>query len=427
MKKITLSLLTLSLSSIMLHAQVGIGTTNPNENSVLEIYSPDKGVLMPRVALTDINSPAPLSAHVAGMTVYNTATAGTVPNQVIPGFYVNDGTKWIRTYSSDGAIDAKWVNKLSGSVELLNLSDGATIRPVGTEFVALDNGNVGIGTTAASDKLTVDIKDQTGNGISIIGAADITKAFNFAEIGPLGQGQINWRKTGLEAALAASIRSVGNDTYANKGLAFFTGYNEDYINDAVERMRLTATGRLGIGTTTPDARVHIAYDPTLIGLNVEGITFDVDANNKGLISYGNALTIKNTSSNKLLTLKSDEGSIILNAKNGYPGGLVLQTGNTTRMEIIETSANNYDGIAIYDNASNITARFGRLGRVGIGTTSDPTEKLEINGALKVGDGGYTGVTNGATTPKPAGGAGTIIFSSGNFYGWTGSAWKQMDN
>src|SRR5690606_8893417 len=33
----------------------------------------------------------PLSAHVAGMMLYNTATA----NDVVPGIYYNDGTKWI--------------------------------------------------------------------------------------------------------------------------------------------------------------------------------------------------------------------------------------------------------------------------------------------------------------------------------------------
>jgi len=72
---------------------VGINPTGaaPNALAGLDVDFPDKGVLIPRVALTGTANFAPLSAHVAGMLVYNTATAG----DVIPGFYYNDGTKWI--------------------------------------------------------------------------------------------------------------------------------------------------------------------------------------------------------------------------------------------------------------------------------------------------------------------------------------------
>src|SRR5690606_33395363 len=99
--------------------------------------------------------------------------------------------------------------------------DGTTVRPTGTEFVALDNGNVGIGTAAASDKLTVNIGNENGKGITITGAENVVKAINFAEIAG-GQGQINWRKTGLDAAVSASIRSIGSDGYSNRAIAFFT-------------------------------------------------------------------------------------------------------------------------------------------------------------------------------------------------------------
>jgi hypothetical protein len=63
----------------------------PNANAGLDVDFANKGLLIPRVALTSTASFAPLSAHVNGMMVYNTATAG----DVTPGFYYNDGTKWI--------------------------------------------------------------------------------------------------------------------------------------------------------------------------------------------------------------------------------------------------------------------------------------------------------------------------------------------
>ena len=88
----------LSLFSFNVFAQVGIGTTNPNANALLDIDATTTpgGLLLPRVALTATNNFAPLTAHVAGMTVYNTATAGIPPNNVTPGYYYNDGGQWVR-------------------------------------------------------------------------------------------------------------------------------------------------------------------------------------------------------------------------------------------------------------------------------------------------------------------------------------------
>lgn len=71
-------------------AQVGINTTTPNLNSALDVTSNNKGLLPPRLALTSTTIASPLTEHVAGMVAYNTATA----NDVTPGLYVNDGTKW---------------------------------------------------------------------------------------------------------------------------------------------------------------------------------------------------------------------------------------------------------------------------------------------------------------------------------------------
>ena len=79
-------------------AQVKIGNnpTTINADAVLETESTNKGFLLPRIALTATNSASPLSAHTAGMAVYNTATAGTAPFNVSPGIYYNNGTGWIK-------------------------------------------------------------------------------------------------------------------------------------------------------------------------------------------------------------------------------------------------------------------------------------------------------------------------------------------
>ncbi len=52
----------------------------------------DKGMLVPRVALTITTTNAPIGAGiVTSLLVYNTATA----NDVVPGYYYWDGTKWM--------------------------------------------------------------------------------------------------------------------------------------------------------------------------------------------------------------------------------------------------------------------------------------------------------------------------------------------
>ena len=82
-----------------LHAQTGIGTTTPNASAKLEVAATDKGFLPPRVALTAANVFAPITgtaASAVGLLIYNTGTAGTAPNNVIPGYYYWNGTSWVQ-------------------------------------------------------------------------------------------------------------------------------------------------------------------------------------------------------------------------------------------------------------------------------------------------------------------------------------------
>ena len=103
------------LLSTFIYAQVGIGTTTPNADAALDINGASGGLLLPRVALINTTSPAPLNTDVAGMTVYNTVTTG----DVTPGFYYNDGALWVRL---DGGILANsWdLNGNSGTTNGVN-------------------------------------------------------------------------------------------------------------------------------------------------------------------------------------------------------------------------------------------------------------------------------------------------------------------
>ncbi|WP_229318184.1 hypothetical protein [Flavobacterium ammoniigenes] len=80
-------------------AQTGIGTTTPNASAKLDVSATDRGFLPPRVALTATNAFSPItgtSSAAAGLLIYNTATAGTAPTNVVPGYYYWNGTAWIQ-------------------------------------------------------------------------------------------------------------------------------------------------------------------------------------------------------------------------------------------------------------------------------------------------------------------------------------------
>jgi len=88
------------------YAQVKVGN-NPgtiNADAVLEMETADKGILLPRVVLSATNNAAPLSGFTKGMTVYNTATAGSGATAVSEGIYYCDGTQWLRV-SKDAEVN----------------------------------------------------------------------------------------------------------------------------------------------------------------------------------------------------------------------------------------------------------------------------------------------------------------------------------
>lgn len=139
----------LAWSTQQAKAQQGFGTDKPSKASAIEMKSNNKGLLIPRVALNNINSFGPISGETNtsidktnALLVYNTATAGTAPNNVTPGYYywTTDGTtgKWNRLASADDmhTLNNNW--KLLGNADT-NPAGGTS---TGTDF---------LGTTDATD------------------------------------------------------------------------------------------------------------------------------------------------------------------------------------------------------------------------------------------------------------------------------------
>ncbi len=100
MKK--LALLLILFTGHCIYAQVGIGTDTPHSSSQLDIYSSNKGLLIPQVALTSLTDAATItSGNVNSLLVYNTSTEATLT----PGYYYWSVDTWNRLITQSSMIN----------------------------------------------------------------------------------------------------------------------------------------------------------------------------------------------------------------------------------------------------------------------------------------------------------------------------------
>ncbi len=96
---VLLFLLYISTNTIAQGVAINTTLAPANSSAGLDVDFSNKGLLLPRVALSGTNSALPLSGHVTGMIVYNTATV----SDVSPGIYYNNGARWIASSIKAGA------------------------------------------------------------------------------------------------------------------------------------------------------------------------------------------------------------------------------------------------------------------------------------------------------------------------------------
>lgn len=108
MKKIFFIGLFLLVSNFGFSQNVGINNSGaaPDISAMLDIVAADKGLLVPRVNLSGTTDAITVPSPATSLLVYNLATAGVSPNNVVPGYYYNSGTTaapvWIRLANGNG-------------------------------------------------------------------------------------------------------------------------------------------------------------------------------------------------------------------------------------------------------------------------------------------------------------------------------------
>jgi hypothetical protein len=164
MKKALLFCVLFFLNFSISLAQTGIGTTTPNASAKLEIASNTQGFLPPRITLTATNDNTTIKntagtsiTPATGLLVYNTATAGSAPNNVTPGYYYYNGTVWVQ---------------IAGGLIIDNS------KTAGFTLAATDNNKVFLITSASNITVTVPNTLAVGFSCQIIqgGAGTITLA-----------------------------------------------------------------------------------------------------------------------------------------------------------------------------------------------------------------------------------------------------------
>jgi hypothetical protein len=212
------------------HAQnnVGMGTLTPNAKAILDLAATDKGFLAPRMSTQERTAIAPTGTE-EGLLVFDTDTKE---------YFYWDGVQWVAFPGSQ-----------TGGNQLIT---NVVFNAQGNILTIEEGGNTWSTTISVFDadpdptnELNTDFTFNNSTGILSIVDAGGTLNVNLSSLGGGGDA---WNLIG-NAGTTTTTNFVG--TTDNVGLSFRT--------NNTERMLLTATGALGIGTNSPaaDAKVEI--------------------------------------------------------------------------------------------------------------------------------------------------------------------------
>jgi uncharacterized protein (TIGR02145 family) len=174
-------ILLIVLGTTKLNAQLKVGN-NPktlNPNSLFEMESTNKGMLMPRLALVHPDSFTPMTAHIKGMIVFNTDSTSAMT----PGIYYNSGTKWLKipsamvvnnglTLSNDSLalggtiIKPTTIDGLTDTNKMQFIGNGNNMYSINDSIFSVDGtkNNIGIGTKTPKNSAILEL-NSTNKGL----------------------------------------------------------------------------------------------------------------------------------------------------------------------------------------------------------------------------------------------------------------------
>jgi SepF-like predicted cell division protein (DUF552 family) len=223
-------------------AQVGIGTTTPDESAILDITSSSKGILIPRISITDCHVAIPITNPKAGLLIWNTNTS--VANGYGVGFYMWNGSLWekITTHSnsSQTTLDDAYDEGGVGLGKNITADNGA-VRINGTDGLFV-TGTYGSGINSDSEISGEGVRMfftprngvfragyATGNKWDAANSGDFSSAFGMSN----QASAINSMSWGTENfSSAAQTTSFGQGTIAAATNATAMGYETQALGNA---------------------------------------------------------------------------------------------------------------------------------------------------------------------------------------------------
>jgi hypothetical protein len=307
---ITICLVFLGFTSSFFAQNVGINASGavPDASAMLDVdvsalgASAKKGVLFPRVSLTSVLDITTIPSPATSLYVYNTATAGASPNNVVPGFYYWNGAKWV-AMSGNGGNDWSLIGNAGTSPSGASYGSAATNNFLGTldaqDLTFVTNGmermriktdnssnlRIGMGTaftanynaSATSSILHLNDWGTTANDFAAFNLSNsgttvgnLVGVINFAAAGATGAATVDRKTSSIESNLTAlSGANVSGD------LRFFTNNASSFT----EKMRILSNGNVGIGSTAPteklDVNGNVRFSNALMPNNIPGTTGQV--------------------------------------------------------------------------------------------------------------------------------------------------------
>lgn len=290
---------------------VGINASGatPDASAMLDVSATNRGVLIPNVALTSTNTAGPITLPATSLLVYNTATAGTVPNNVTPGYYYNSGTpvapNWQRLATATGGGNEWLIIGNSGTT--------ASTSPIGTPV----NNNF-IGTT---DNVPFVLTTNNLERMRVLSAGQVS----VNSLTTFGTSTFFSQATGNNNAVDGNAAGSGSAVYGQNtgtGIGVFglssnaAGYGVRGINTSASGSGVvgsgnnvtayTAVGGSGGAFTGTDLGSYNLATNTL-GTGVVGVGNNVVTYNTAVGGSGGAFTGTNVGSYNIATNTTGTG------------------------------------------------------------------------------------------------------------------------
>jgi hypothetical protein len=250
---------------------VGINSSGatPDATAGLDIDFSNKGLLIPRVALTATNAAGPITTPTTSLLVYNTATAGSAPNNVTPGYYFWTGTAWSRlSNGTQGGWDLQGNTGTSATNNFVGTTDAVdlVLKTGGTERLRLENssgdlkiGSATTGTLRATQELVMRQDGDTyGPSILRLRNRNAENGAIFETTDPTVTLVDFIFKTNISQSNIRMEGRVGSTyTGAAPEWQFGDPGNPTFVTNHAGTYTFVRRGNFGVGIAQPSALIHL--------------------------------------------------------------------------------------------------------------------------------------------------------------------------